>query len=623
MHRKSLRIINMVIVFILLLSANNVLAAGNSLQNILHTPSAVSDPNRSQGDDDADTNTISLPFVAHNPVIAPVIPDTTKVLSDDTTDHLTSVSPDGSVLTFSESSEELKELKPGEIIVDDPSPAAPDGFLRKVVDTSRSGGKMVVEATEATLEEAIAEGEVNFKTTLEPASIEQTTFLAGTTLNQSPEVAEGMSFNYNLNNVILYDADGNPGTTHDQVKANGRVALNTDIDFSFKTGFWIFGKTKISFVQTTSELAELEIIYESGYQLQKQIEIARHYFSPFTVWVGPVPVVFTPVLTVYVGVDGWVYTSVTSRVHQSASLSYGVKYDDGWKPIGSFNNSFSFAPPALDASLSIKGYAGTSMSLLLYGVVGPHADLVPFLLLNADINKTPWWQLYGGLEVWAGVKIEVLGKSVADYQTKVIEYSKLLDEASGSPPPPPPTCYALSLSHTGLGSNPVATPGSSSGCSPGYYVSGEFIQLSGAVPSSGWQIDSWYNTNNDGSTASTNSLTMPSQAITVAVNYTQIPLVCYYLTLSHTGSGSNPVASPSTAGCSPGYYAAGEYITLSGAVPSSGWQIDSWTNTNNDSSVASTNSLNMPGQSVTVYVNYIEEPATSSVAMDQVWTTDY
>ena len=84
-----------------------------------------------------------------------------------------------------------------------------------------------------------------------------------------------------------------------------------------------------------------------------------------------------------------------------------------------------------------------------------------------------------------------------------------------------PACYALTLSHTGQGSDPVATPANSTGCSAGQYVSGEAIALSGAVPTSGWQISSWTGTSNDSSTASTNSVTMPASVHTAAVNYIQ------------------------------------------------------------------------------------------------------
>ena len=85
----------------------------------------------------------------------------------------------------------------------------------------------------------------------------------------------------------------------------------------------------------------------------------------------------------------------------------------------------------------------------------------------------------------------------------------------------PVTCYALTLSHTGQGSDPVASPANSAGCDTGQYVAGEAISLSGAVPASGWEIGGWTGTDNDASTAAANSLTMPANAHSVGVTYTE------------------------------------------------------------------------------------------------------
>jgi uncharacterized repeat protein (TIGR02543 family) len=179
------------------------------------------------------------------------------------------------------------------------------------------------------------------------------------------------------------------------------------------------------------------------------------------------------------------------------------------------------------------------------------------------------------------------------------------------------TCYALTLGHTGNGTDPVASPTSSTGCSAGEYVEGEIINLSGAMPDSGWQIDSWTNTDDDSSTGSTNTVTMPASALTVYVNYTEIPPTCYALTLGHTGQGSDPAADPtSSTGCSAGEYVEGEIINLSGAMPDSGWQIDSWTNTDDDSSTGSTNTVTMPASALTVYVNYTEITHDLTMAVD-------
>jgi len=173
----------------------------------------------------------------------------------------------------------------------------------------------------------------------------------------------------------------------------------------------------------------------------------------------------------------------------------------------------------------------------------------------------------------------------------------------------PPPCFTLTLTHTGQGSNPTASPPNSTGCTAGNYHAGENISLSGAVPASGWQISSWTGTTSDSSTANTNAVSMPSSNHTASVVYTQIPPTCYALTLSHTGQGSNPTASPANStGCSTGQYTAGQVIGLSGAIPASGWQISGWTGTSNDSSTASTNSITMPASDHSASVIYTEAP---------------
>jgi hypothetical protein len=183
-------------------------------------------------------------------------------------------------------------------------------------------------------------------------------------------------------------------------------------------------------------------------------------------------------------------------------------------------------------------------------------------------------------------------------------------------------CYALTLTHSGQGSNPAASPAFSNGCSSGYYVSGTTVNLSGAVPASGWQISGWTGTNNNGSTANTNSLTMPAATSTASVNYTAIPPTCYALTLSHTGQGTDPVATPAySTGCSAGYYLSGATVNLSDAVPVSGWHISGWTGTSNNGSTASTNSLTMPAGPRTASVTYAQDPSADRFAF--VVTTDW
>jgi uncharacterized repeat protein (TIGR02543 family) len=82
-----------------------------------------------------------------------------------------------------------------------------------------------------------------------------------------------------------------------------------------------------------------------------------------------------------------------------------------------------------------------------------------------------------------------------------------------------PTCHTLAISHTGQGSDPVASPTNSAGCPSGLYLESETINLSGAIPERGWQISAWTGTNKDASTASTNTVTMPATDHAVNVIY--------------------------------------------------------------------------------------------------------
>ena len=83
----------------------------------------------------------------------------------------------------------------------------------------------------------------------------------------------------------------------------------------------------------------------------------------------------------------------------------------------------------------------------------------------------------------------------------------------------PPACNPLTVSHTGQGSDPVATIANSVGCPAGEYLAGESIPLVGAVPNSSWQIASWTGTVNNSSTADTNTVTMPAAAHLAGVTY--------------------------------------------------------------------------------------------------------
>ena len=163
-------------------------------------------------------------------------------------------------------------------------------------------------------------------------------------------------------------------------------------------------------------------------------------------------------------------------------------------------------------------------------------------------------------------------------------------------------CRTLTLAHIGAGNDPGVTPANSVGCSAGAYVSGEVLAVT-AAPASTWQVAGWRGTLHDEAAVLTNTVIMPDGNHSVIVTYGQ---GCYTLTLTHTGSGSDPVATPShSATCPDHQYVASENITVN-TTPAANWAVSAWTGTANDASTAPNNTLVMPARNQTVSVIYYQ-----------------
>jgi hypothetical protein len=370
--------------------------------------------------------------------VTPVIPDTTEVLPPETTQYLSSISGDGAVYTFTQSTPELAALEPGDIMVGDATGSAPYGFLRKITSVTPDGGQVVVDTEGATLQEAIETGSFHVSGVLKPGHAQAAALPQGVTLVIAPELED--EFYVELKDVVLYDDDGNPNTTNDQITADGSVRLAPGFDFELEVRD--FELQELSFTMEAVETAELEVKCEAELvSAEAEVEIPLPIGLPvITVWVAYVPVVILPQLTLHVGIEGNVHVGIRTGVIQEATLRAGLEYNSrAWSPISQFSNRFYFSPPELYAGMDLKGYAGPQLELLLYGLVGPYTSLDAYLELEADLAEVPWWTLWGGLEVPVGVKVEVLGRTIADYEAVAVGYRLALAQAQDNNPPNPPS----------------------------------------------------------------------------------------------------------------------------------------------------------------------------------------
>jgi len=385
----------------------------------------------------------------------PIVPSTTVVLGQTTLDCLSVASEDFSVLNFTDTTRQLSSLSVGDVIVSGVSNMTPYGLLRQVTDVVFNGDQVVVETVPATLEDAIQECDIHGTWSLLPdgsttplemvasqgcqectLSPDANVQLDSTGCKDLTALTESCTGWYiDIDDVVLFDADEDPGTKDDQVVASGSLCANVDVDIGLKVEDWALREAH--FLVTTSEAAELQIALKVTIaELHEKAELYRQYLTPITLWAGPVPIVFAPVLTFNVGIDAEVSTDVATSISSTADVTVGVSYAEGtWSPVTDHFVSFGWDTPSLTAGCEVKGYLGPQLALLLYGVTGPYAEVRGYLELEADLFDTPWWKLYGGVEADVGFRVEVLGHDIADYEVPAaIGYRVLLAQAETGTP---------------------------------------------------------------------------------------------------------------------------------------------------------------------------------------------
>ncbi|MBT9132744.1 MAG: hypothetical protein DDT33_01273 [Firmicutes bacterium] len=162
--------------------------------------------------------------------------------------------------------------------------------------------------------------------------------------------------------------------------------------------------------------------------------------------------------------------------------------------------------------------------------------------------------------------------------------------------------YFERVSHTLTVQTPSPSEGGSINPAPNTYTKnhGEIVTLT-AYPNSGWRVQRWSGTDNDASTATTNTVTM-NEDRTVKVYFER---VSYTLTVQRPSPSDGGSINPA-----PNTYTRnhGEVVTVT-AIPNPGWRVDRWEGTDNDASTATSNTVTMTSdKTVRVYFERILVP---------------
>ena len=310
------------------------------------------------------------------------------------------------VYTYSETPAELN-YSVGDYVAG----TAGHGYLRKIVDIDREGNRVIVHTENASLTDVIKKGDFHVQGYLTPEGFEPITRSPG-------------EFSISLTHTF-YDDRGVA------VKVSGDANIEMELSFNCTIEDWHVKYFHFSIENTNT----CNIGFEAGatVTLEKEYTLGTYHLPTIVIWIGPVPVVIMPQLDFKVGGNVQLEAKASTSIQIQISTEAGVEFKGGqWTPINDVRKNITYSAPEVDLSAEVKAFALTpELKLMLYGVVGPYADLEPYLRLHASPTETPWWALYAGLEGKCGVKMEIFDHTILDAEFKLFEEEWKLANASG------------------------------------------------------------------------------------------------------------------------------------------------------------------------------------------------
>ena len=309
------------------------------------------------------------------------------------------------------------DLAAGDLVVGPPAPQLPAGLLAEVVEVTSAGGDVVVATRPAAVEEVLGDGTVvdaRDLTTDDLLAVEAVDGVvlqgAGAGFDQAPESCGGPSGpeisggELSLENVVLYDADGDVSTTGDRIVASGSISVWPELDFVLD----LSGAS----VETFRFVAGLEVGTEVAVEVgdsvkaEETLELATLTYGPFFVPGTPVPYVVEVPLELTVSAEAEV--AITASASTTTVARAGIEWEDGWDTIGDLRTDIEH-DVELTATFTVRAEASAGVELKFAGVVGPNVKAAAFIEAVGDAVGDPAWTLEAGWALTGGLEADLPG----------------------------------------------------------------------------------------------------------------------------------------------------------------------------------------------------------------------
>jgi len=265
----------------------------------------------------------------------------------------------------------LAGLAVDDVIVSTPRGAAPNGFLRRVAAIDHGVDGVTVTTTRATLKDAIAEADVRFSRGFTAGDVAFAS--SGARFDAASLLAPQALFDpIDLDfDRVLYDHDGDHGTTDDQVAVMGNLFVAPRIVIDLDCSGFLCSRPDFLAKFVLEQSTSLDVVGTAALQFDERVQLARIPLPPITAAI----LVFVPEIVVELTASGEVELSMEFHVEQSLDLEVGVEYasGSGWDTIDVLTHDADADPPTFTAELEAEAALGVEGRLMLYGVAGVSA----------------------------------------------------------------------------------------------------------------------------------------------------------------------------------------------------------------------------------------------------------
>ncbi|NLK49939.1 MAG: SUMF1/EgtB/PvdO family nonheme iron enzyme [Candidatus Cloacimonetes bacterium] len=365
------------------------------------------------------------PTEPEDQILDPIVAEETVVIPSDVVNNIIEVT-DGHIVFPSDVDPSYYQV--GKILVSEPSTAAPNGFLRKVLSHTTNRNQIVVHTEQARLEDAFEQLHLNITEELKTSDISSTqALIKGITFTQDAKTPDFFNYRFsediNLDNNVVLTVDG---------------VLNLSLGFAIEAK--INRANGLHYLLSRSSIRSsggVDIDVNGGFECVTSIELIRHNFAPRSYLIPsaspsqpPVPIVIATQMTIFLDIDANGEARAIAGLATTASVSSSLIYEKpNWSNTQTGRLIHTHLMPDIGGPMNVTVGAGPLFEINFFGAPGPFADTRKWMNYDADTANDPWWTLRGGCYLDSGVRFDALGYQADHTVEKIVDLDEIVIQA--------------------------------------------------------------------------------------------------------------------------------------------------------------------------------------------------